>query len=46
MSADRIDLPAPSAEGFRDRKYDVRFGKKIEELEERLKVLEEIVDQL
>jgi hypothetical protein len=43
---DRIDLPGPFKEGFRDRKYDVRFGKKIEELEERLKVLEEIVEAL
>lgn len=43
---DRTSLPGPSKEGFRDRKYDVRFGKKIEELEERLKILEEIVEAL
>jgi hypothetical protein len=46
VSADRVDLPGPPAEGFRDRKYDVRFGRKIEELEERIRVLEEIVEGL
>ena len=46
MSVDRVRLPGIALEGLRDRKYDVRFGRKIEELEERLKVLEEIVDQL
>jgi hypothetical protein len=46
VSADRVDLPRPSAEASRDRKYDVRFGRKIEDLEERIRVLEEIVEGL
>ena len=46
MSDDRIDLPGPSEDGFQDRKYDVRFGRRIRSLEERIKVLEEIVEGL
>ena len=43
---DRIELPGPFVEGSRDRKYDVRFGRKLEELEKRVRVLEAIVESL